>query len=132
MLFYVGAFITVLFGVDIAAQLLGNGPQAFIGGPIGALLFFLMYKLIQSQAAHGDILDLGHPDLLDQGHSTPPPLPPEISNKRLDDRPSNKWEQPAPSPHRQPSEKRRRRRQSRREPTTIVERLKGILRNMSG
>ncbi len=125
MLSYLGALISVLLGIDIAAQLLGDGPQAYIGGPIGLGLFLLLYRSSKALVGPSGKVEAAVDSLDDQ---SPPPLPPEVFRK---------WERglDAPSPgEKQAAGKsgRHRSHKKRRQPLTVFERLKNIVRTIGG
>ncbi len=134
MLYYVGTLIAVLLGIDIAAQILGDRPQAYAGGLLGAGLYFIVYRLLESERKASDIGSPQFETSNDRLPSTPPPLPPEVLEKWAEIRPSRDEEQvrsAEPQDRRVPEKRiRRRRRKSQIEPLTLVERLKAFARNI--
>lgn len=129
MLFFMGTLVSVLLGIDIFAQILGDGPLAYFGGLIGAGGFLFAYKLSLSQLASVEIAEK-------QGdsHPTPSPLPPEILESWAETRAPAEEEPSATRYDAQGREKRshRRRRHSRKEPLTMLERFKAFARSIGG
>lgn len=122
MLSYLGALISALLGIDIAAQLLGDGPQAYIGGPIGLGFFLLVYRSSKALVGPSGGVEPAV-DSTDDQLPSPPPLPPEVLRK---------WESclESPSPGEKPAAgKRVRHRPHKRrpKPLTVFERLKNIV-----
>lgn len=126
MLFYVGSVVSVLLGIDIAAQILGDGPNAYLGAPIGAAFFFLVYRFARFQGEPTDIFENQRDIAAGEMHPTPRAMPPEIAQKWAEQAPRS---EAAPPPDRQARSRRPRRPQSRRaSPPTLLERLKAIAR----
>lgn len=80
-LFYMCFVLSVLLGVDIGADILGYGPQAYIGGPIGGILFYFL-----APRGRQPDLEQDRPDLAAVDHAQPvrrpPPTPPAPDERR--------------------------------------------------
>jgi hypothetical protein len=79
LLFWTWFVVAVLFGVAAGADILGNGPQAYLGGLLAGAAYVLAAKLISSGGAF-DADESQTPPMTDQ------PIRPPISRGALDAR----------------------------------------------
>lgn len=111
MLYWLLFLLSVLFGIDIGAELLGYGPQAYLGGLIAGAGFFLV------------------------GKGVPEPSQPAEEETDLPASPDENYLHTAPAEFRaaaaahagQASSRRKHRRRSTQAKASLLERLKDIL-----
>jgi hypothetical protein len=78
MLFWTWFAVAALFGIAIAADIIGNGPLAYLGGLLTGAAYILASKLTPKydEGLEGD--EAPRAPAADRNVATPPPIPPEF------------------------------------------------------
>ncbi|WP_363347240.1 hypothetical protein [Methylocystis echinoides] len=145
MLFYIGLFLSVIFAIDVFAEMFGYGPQAYIGAPFGVAAFLLLWRFRSPQTTVASEPEEARdePEAAPQA-STPQRVPPEIlekwarrhrqslSRSAASSASASVQSLSSATPDQDVEKKHRRRRgsQKRPEPPSILERLKKVARSL--
>ena len=122
MLFWVWFAVAACFGIAAGADILGNGPQAYLGGALTGTAYVLAHKLLFKR----DEDFSGDPSQHAPAEASDSLTPPAAARKILDDIADQKIS-PAKS-KRKPSSRRIRSRTHKLEPPSILERLRTLAR----
>jgi hypothetical protein len=122
LLFWIWFAVVVFFGIASAADILGNGPQAYIGGLFTGAAYVAASRLMPKRAQTSDGDEAQRAPVGDHDILAPRAIPLDI----LDDRAAR---EKFPTPRRQ-KEKRRHGRSNSNKPerSSILDQLRGIWR----
>ena len=73
MLFWIWFAVIVLFGIATAADILGNGPQAYIGGLLTGAAYVVASRLLPKGDETPEGNDVQRPPVADEDIPTTPP-----------------------------------------------------------
>jgi hypothetical protein len=57
LLFYAGAFVSFLFGTALGADIVGDGPAAYIGGAVSVAVFLIAWRSASAESVDADEID---------------------------------------------------------------------------
>jgi hypothetical protein len=120
LLFWIWFAVIVLFGIATAADILGNGPQAYIGGLLTGAAYIVASRLLPKQEETPEGNDVQQAPAPDKDNLTAPPHP-------RDDVIDTQKKSSTPKPRKQ-GPQRSRSRSQKPEPLSLLDRLRGFSR----